>query len=173
MTPAKAPEKAVETVPLDQLTPDPDNARAHGRDNLAAIRASLERFGQVRPLLTTAEGVVVAGNGTLAAMKALGWSEAQIVRLPWKDAATCRAYAIADNRTAELAAWDCGTLTGQLGDLSAAGIPMDGFDFVGGSDPAPAAGDRAAAAAEAGRSYRCPACGFRWRYDDGGEVVPL
>ncbi len=26
---------------------------------------------------------------------------------------------------------------------------------------------------EAARSYRCPACGFRWRCDDGGEVVPL
>ena len=53
MTPAKP---KVETVPLDQLAPDPGNARVHGSDNLAAIKASLERFGQVRPLLTTGSG---------------------------------------------------------------------------------------------------------------------
>ncbi len=77
-----AAKPKVETVPLDQLTPDPDNARVHGRDNLAAIRASLERLGQVRPLLTTSSGTVLAGNGTLAVMRAMGWPEVQILRLP-------------------------------------------------------------------------------------------
>ena len=56
----------VETVSLVQLTPDPGNARVHGSDNLAAIKASLQRFGQVRPLLTTGSGTVLAGNGTRA-----------------------------------------------------------------------------------------------------------
>jgi hypothetical protein len=165
----------VETAPLDQLTPDPGNARVHGRDNLAAIKASLARFGQVRPLLTTSSGLVLAGNGTLAAMQSLGWTEAQILRLPWDDPERCRAYAIADNRTAELAAWDTGTLAGQIGDLSAGGIPMDalGFEWVDSrTGPAPEDGDLEASSDGASRSYRCPACGFRWRYD-GEEVVPL
>ena len=169
-----AAKPKVETVPLDQLTPDPGNARVHGRDNLAAIRASLERFGQVRPLLTTSSGTVLAGNGTLAAMRALGWTEAQVLRLPWDDPDQCRAYAIADNRTAELAAWDTDTLADQVGDLSAAGIPMDAFGFEwaeAGAGPAPA-GDTEAPGGAGGRSYRCPACGFRWRLE-AGEVVPL
>jgi ParB-like chromosome segregation protein Spo0J len=165
----------VETVPLDQLTPDPGNARVHGSDNLAAIKASLERFGQVRPLLTTRSGTVLAGNGTLAAMQALGWTEARILRLPWDDPDRCRAYAIADNRTAELAAWDDGTLAGQVNELTAAGIPMEafGFEWAEAASPAPEAAGAAAPAGAAARSWRCPACGFRWRTGEAGEVVPL
>lgn len=172
-TPGPAP--TIETVALATLTPDPDNARVHGRDNLAAIAASLERFGQVRPLLVTAGGVVLAGNGTLAAMAKLGWNECQVLRLPWDDPERCRAYAIADNRTSELAAWDNELLGLQVMTLEGAGLPMDalGFDRRGDGGHAPAAGDLEAARDEAARSYRCPACGFRWRFDDGGEVVPL
>ena len=46
-----------------------------------------------------------AGNGTLEAARQLGWSEIQITRadLSGHDAA---AFAIADNRSAELAEWD-------------------------------------------------------------------
>ena len=49
----KQPRSRSRRSPLDRSTPDPDNARIHGRDNLTAITASLERFGQVRPLLTS------------------------------------------------------------------------------------------------------------------------
>ena len=49
-----------------------------------------------------------------------------------------------------------------------------GFEWASAAaGPAPEAGDAAASGGAAGRSYRCPACGFRWRLDDGGEVVPL
>jgi ParB-like chromosome segregation protein Spo0J len=165
----------LETVPLDQLTPDPGNARVHGSDNLAAIKASLERFGQVRPLLTTGSGTVLAGNGTLAAMQALGWSEARVLRLPWDDPERCRAYAIADNRTAELAGWDDDILAGQVGELFGAGIPMDafGFEWADAAEPGPETADPAAPADATAHSWRCPACGFRWRTGEGGEVVPL
>lgn len=174
MTTAK-PDLRVETVPISSLEPDPENARIHGRDNLKAIKASLERFGQVRPLLVTKGGTVLAGNGTLAAMQALGWQDVQVIRLPWDDLARCRAYAIADNRTAELASWDNDLLSDQLSDLTASGLPMMdlGFDLSGSAGHTPAADDLEAARDEAARSYRCPACGFRWRFDDGGEVVPL
>lgn len=169
------PDLRVETVLVETLQPDPDNARVHGRDNIAAIKASLERFGQARPLLVAKDGTVLAGNGTLAAIRSLGWVEVQVIRLPWEDRDRCRAYAIADNRTAELAAWDNDLLGDQVRELTAAGLPMMdlGFDLSGAGGHAPAADDLAAGRDEAARAYRCPACGFRWRYDDGGEVVPL
>ncbi len=172
MSRAKPTARQVETVPLDDLRPDPDNARVHGRDNLSAIRASLERFGQVRPLLVAPDGSVVAGNGTLEAMRALGWTEGKVIRLPWDDRATCRAYAIADNRTAELASWDAETLAGQVGELAAAGLPMAALGFDAETLRAPT-GSASASPEESARSFRCPACGFRWRYDGGGEVVAL
>ena len=176
---AGAPELEVEVVPIDALTLDPRNARKHGRRNLAAIKGSLEQFGQRRPLVVRRDGQVIAGNGTLVAMRDLAWSEVAVTRVPadWSEEQV-RAYALADNRTAELASWDNDALAGQLSDLAASGLDIGllGFDVPPLGDPSGepvTQADRDAAEAEAERAYRCPACGFRWRYDDGGEVTAL
>ena len=105
-----------ERVPIDSVTFDPANVRKHGERNLATIKASLNRFGQQKPIVVDAAGVVRAGNGTLAAAKALGWKEIAIVRSTLSGA-DATAYAIADNRTAELAEWDDDALAQTLAAL--------------------------------------------------------
>lgn len=117
----------IKRVPIDSLTPDPGNVRRHGPRNLAAIRASLERFGQQRPLVVDADGVVRAGNGTLEAARALGWTEVAIVRSDL-DGIDLEAYAIADNRSAELAAWS-EDLGSSLERLMAGGVDLDAVGF--------------------------------------------
>lgn len=94
-----------ETVDISTLTPDPANVRKHDQRNLDAIKGSLKRFGQQKPIVVDADGVVVAGNGTLEAAKALGWTQIAVARTELRGA-EATAFAIADNRTAELAAWD-------------------------------------------------------------------
>lgn len=105
-------------VPLDELTEDSRNARRHGDQNRAAVEASLTRFGQNLPLIATRAGVVVAGNLRLQAMRALGWTHAAVVRISDADA---QAYALADNRTAELAEWDDEQLAVLLREITAGG----------------------------------------------------
>jgi DNA modification methylase len=105
-----------ERVPIDSVSFDPANVRKHGERNLATIKASLNRFGQQKPIVVDANGVVRAGNGTLAAAKALGWKEIAIVRSTLSGA-DATAYAIADNRTAELAEWDDDALAQTLAAL--------------------------------------------------------
>jgi len=99
----------IESVLIDELIFDPANVRTHDSKNLDAIKGSLAKFGQQKPIVISAEGIVIAGNGTLAAAKALGWGALNVVRtnLTGSDAT---AYAIADNRTADLAEWDNGAL---------------------------------------------------------------
>lgn len=112
-------------VPISSLTLDPTNARKHSDLNLKAIASSLERFGQRKPIVVQGN-IVLAGNGTLEAAKSIGWQEISIVKVPddW-DAQTAKAYALADNRTAELAAWDQAVLAEQLLELQ-----DDGFDIA-------------------------------------------
>src|SRR4051812_27005758 len=90
----------VESVEISSLSPDPANVRRHSERNLETIKASLRRFGQQKPIVVDAAGVVRAGNGTLAAAVALGWSHIQIVRsnLTGSEAVS---YAIADNRAGD------------------------------------------------------------------------
>ena len=107
----------VERVEVASLVKDPANVRRHSEKNLEAIKGSLARFGQQKPIVVGADGVVIAGNGTLAAAQSLGWSMIDIVRSPLTGS-EATAYAIADNRTAELAEWDEGALAQQLAALS-------------------------------------------------------
>lgn len=103
----------IERVDIGSVIPDPANLRKHPEKNLVAIKASLRRFGQQKPIVIDGDGIVRAGNGTFAAAQQLGWKEIDVVRTQLKGAEAI-AYAIADNRTAELAEWDEETLAQQL-----------------------------------------------------------
>jgi hypothetical protein len=97
--------EAVRIVPIATLSPDPRNPRTHGDRNLRAIRESLARFGQVLPVVVR-QGTVVGGNGLVAAMTELGWTECSIVELDGLADVDVMMLRIALNRTAELADWD-------------------------------------------------------------------
>jgi len=70
-----------------------------------AIKGSLRKFGQQKPIVVDAKGIVLAGNGTLRAARELGWSTVNVVRTELTGT-EATAFAIADNRSAELAEWD-------------------------------------------------------------------
>jgi site-specific DNA-methyltransferase (adenine-specific) len=115
---------------IADLTPDPENARQHDEKNLKAIQGSLKEFGQRKPIVITEANVIVAGNGTVLAAKNLGWETIEAVRVPadWsKD--QVKAFALADNRTAELAAWSPEVLAAQLLELDEAGFEIEEFGF--------------------------------------------
>lgn len=115
-------------VPIADLHPDPANARRHGDKNLDAIKASLAKFGQRKPIVVQRAGMIVrAGNGTLAAAKALGWNQIAAVLID-EDNASASQFAIADNRSAELAEWDEEVLASLLDGMDPSDRGQLGFD---------------------------------------------
>lgn len=131
-------------VPVEQLVPDPANARKHGKENLEAIAASLRVYGQRKPIVANrTNSVVLSGNGTLTAAKSLGWSHLAVVWVE-DDPATAAGFSIADNRTAELAEWDEDALgklleSVQTGDQDLASMfdqLAQDLDLVPGDEPA-------------------------------------
>ena len=99
------PKLRIEVVSLASLKEDPRNPRSHDQKNLGAIKASLEKFGQVEPLvIQKSTGLVVGGNGRLGAMRAMGWKTAEVTRQDLTDE-QARALSVTLNRTAELAGW--------------------------------------------------------------------
>jgi DNA modification methylase len=93
-------------VPCAELALDPTNARRHPEPNLEAIKGSLRVYGQRKPIVVNRRtGTIEAGNGTLQAALALGWSHLAVVYVD-DDPMTAAGFSIADNRTAELAEWD-------------------------------------------------------------------
>ncbi len=65
----------IETVAIASLNADPSNVRAHDSRNIEAIKASLAKFGQRKPIVVGADDVVQAGNATLDAARSLGFRE--------------------------------------------------------------------------------------------------
>jgi adenine-specific DNA methylase len=65
-------------VPVGELRRHPSNPR---RGDMDAIRASLRRFGQQRPVLALPDGTIVAGNHTFQGTVDEGWSDRDAVVL--------------------------------------------------------------------------------------------
>lgn len=130
-----APDLRALAIPLTDLIPDPANARQHNEKNLTALAASLGSFQQVKNIVVQRKPdgtlIVRAGNGTLTAALALGWTHVAVVKQDWDDI-TATAFGIADNRIAELAEWDASTLPQLLKVLTDEGY--GGMDALGFSD---------------------------------------
>lgn len=117
-------------IPIDSVHPDPSNSRRHPERNLAAITVSLRRYGQRKPIvINRTTGNIEAGSGLWQAMKALGWPSIAGIYVT-DDVATATGFAIADNRTAELAEWDETILLQHLQALAATDeLANIGFDL--------------------------------------------
>lgn len=118
-------------VPINTLKEDPRNARTHGEPDQKHLKKSLERYGQRKPIVVRQQTrQVIAGNGTLKAAKALGWDFIAAVMVK-DDARTAQAYAIADNRTADLSSFDdkqLATLVAELAEEADGLIDSIGFE---------------------------------------------
>ena len=160
-------------VGVETLTPDPENARLHPERNMEAIRESLRLYGQMKPIVVRKQTmVVVAGNGTLAAAKQLGWTKIAANVVTMTDAEAI-GYGLADNRTAELAAWDeealsrLMRLSAEMGNERPPGWSPDELAVLratGWVDP-PAEFPEVDENIEI--EHQCPKCGYRF---SGGSV---
>ena len=103
------------------------NARTHTRKQIRQIAASIRQFGFTVPILIDAEGTVIAGHARLEAAQLLGLEHVPTIRLDHLSEAEKRAYAIADNRLAEVAGWDEKQLAIELQYLAEIDLELD-FD---------------------------------------------
>ena len=109
----------IERLAIDILKLDAANSRKHGARQIRQIAASIKAFGFNAPILVDKHDRVTAGHGRVLAVKTLGWTTVPVIRLEHLTPAQASAYAIADNRLAELAVWDDQLLAERLQELSA------------------------------------------------------
>ena len=100
--------------PVSSLRPYANNARTHGKKQIAQIADSIRRFGFTNPVLITSDGEIIAGHGRVAAAKQLGIAEVPTMLLDHLSAAERRAYVLADNKLALNAGWDQNLLAIEL-----------------------------------------------------------
>lgn len=107
-------------VPIDDVKPDPNNARVHADEDLAAIAASLARYGQRVPIVANARNhEIEKGHGVHQAAAQLGWSHVAVLWVR-DNAKTQTGFSLADNQTALLSDWDEAKLAAAIAELEAA-----------------------------------------------------
>lgn len=133
---------------IDDLTPDPRNARTHSPAQIDQLVASIARFGWTNPVL--ADDLIRAGHGRVTAARAIYESGGTIYLAPGKanggkalphgtvPVIDCtgwsederKAYTLADNQLALQAGWDREILMAQIEELQAVefDLPTIGFD---------------------------------------------
>jgi site-specific DNA-methyltransferase (adenine-specific) len=115
---SKGPDVIIEglqplATEIDKLKLLPGNPR---KGDIQAVARSLEAFGQRKPIVAISDGTVIAGNHTLQAAQSLGWKKIAVVFVE-DDEAKAKAYALADNRTAELGGYDNQALVDLISDV--------------------------------------------------------
>jgi DNA modification methylase len=119
----------VEMLATSSLAADPRNARRHPDKQIAQLVANIRRFGFAIPILVDQDQMIVAGHGRWEAAKKLELAEVPVIRRRFLDPAERRAFALADNRLAELSSWDPEILAGELEILFDGGFDIETIGF--------------------------------------------
>ncbi len=108
---------ALELVPIDAVKPAARQVRIHTESQLTKLAASVDRFGFVTPIIIDSHGSIIAGHGRVEAARRLNMTRIPALRIDHLTDAEIRAYRLADNKLAELSAWDEDALRLEFSDL--------------------------------------------------------
>ncbi len=115
----------VELVAINSLTPNPRNARTHSDKQVAQIAASIERFGWLVPIIVDEVDMIAAGHGRWLAAMTMCLREVPIIRASFLTDEDRRAFALAENRIAQLSGWDESILAEELTILFEGGYELE------------------------------------------------
>jgi hypothetical protein len=104
----------LEHVPIENIRPNPRNAKKHSKKQIALIVENIKVYGFTQPVIIDEHDQLIAGHARFQAAAKAGMSHLPSIRLANLSEAAKRALAIADNRLAELGEWDVGLLQEEL-----------------------------------------------------------
>ena len=96
----------IERIAPYELRPYEGNPRIHSDKQIEKLKASINEYGFVLPVLIDANNVIIAGHAIVRASIELKLSEIPCVRAGHLTEAQIHAYILADNRLAEDSEWD-------------------------------------------------------------------
>ena len=123
-------------IRLDELTPDPNNAKDHPAWQIEQIKASIETFGNLDPIgVWGDDNIIVEGHGRYLALKELGYNEVEVIRLDWLTEDERKAYALAHNKLTMNSDFDAEMLQLNLDSISEINMALFGFEVEAPEEP--------------------------------------
>ena len=86
-------------VKVNDLKPYKSNAKIHTSEQIEQIKRSIKEFGMNDPIaIWGKENIIIEGNGRLEALKQLGYTEVDCIRLDHLTDEERKAYTLAHNK---------------------------------------------------------------------------
>jgi len=117
---------------IEDLTPDPRNARVHPPEQVARLAGSIKEFGFLSPVLINKDNQIIAGHGRVEAARKAGVKKVPCVQIEHLTDTQQRAYVLADNRLAQMAEWDMTTVANEMAELKDMEFDLDLTGFTEG-----------------------------------------
>jgi hypothetical protein len=114
--------------PVEKLKPNPRNPRTHPAEEIASLARIIKETGWRRAIVVSKRsGLIVRGHGAVQAARLLD-CPVPVELQNFKSQAEEHAHMIADNRLAELAAWNDAQLADVLKELDYETKALSGYD---------------------------------------------
>jgi ParB-like chromosome segregation protein Spo0J len=124
------PTLAVSYVPIEELRQAPRRVRRAHAEQVARIRASIEKFGVCQPVLISKDRTIVHGHGVVEATRATGLTKIPVIFVEHLSPAELRLLSITLNRLGETGQWDEEALRIEFAELIDLGedVVVSGFE---------------------------------------------
>ena len=120
----------IEKININEIIEYSGNAKEHPEWQIEQIKNSIQEFGFNDPIAIDEKGMIIEGHGRYLALKELGYTEIEIIRLNHLTEEQKAAYAIAHNKLTMNTEFDIEKLQYELNKLEVNGFDLDllGFD---------------------------------------------
>ena len=125
----------IELLPVNGLKPYENNAKIHTPEQVAQIRRSIEEFGFNDPIAVDENNMIIEGHGRLLAIKEMGWTEVECIRLDGLTDEQKRAYIHIHNQLTMNTGFDLDILEAELKSIDGIDMGFFGFDLDFEIDP--------------------------------------
>lgn len=121
----------IKIMDINALSPAEKNVRIHNEKQINEMKRSIESFGQIRPIVTDENGVIIAGHGLWEALKFMGETHAKVLMLEGLSEAEKKKLMLADNKIYELGNTDFDAMLEVLEEINLEGESLDipGYDM--------------------------------------------
>lgn len=117
-------------INIEDLKPYKNNAKIHTQEQIEQIKKSIKEFGMNDPIAVWGkDNIIVEGHGRLEALKQLGYTEVDCIRLDHLTDEERKAYTLAHNKLTMNTDFDFDILNGELLDITDIDMSDFGFDL--------------------------------------------
>lgn len=107
----------IEKVNINDITMYENNAKEHPEWQVEQIKKSIQEFGFNDPIAIDEKGIIIEGHGRFLALKDLGYTEIEVIRLNHLTEEQKVAYSIAHNKLTMNTDFDLETLKYEINKL--------------------------------------------------------